>query len=108
RTWVKLSAPYESTLEGAPTFPSVSTLATALVAANPERMLWASNWPHPGQREPLTEGDLLALTLDWLPDPTVRHRVLVTNPAEVYGFDPLVDPSIDSSIDPSIDQRSST
>ena len=107
RTWVKLSAPYESTLEGAPTFPSVSTLATALVEANPERMLWASNWPHPGQREPLTEGDLLALTLDWLPDPTVRHRVLVTNPAEVYGFDPLVDPSIDSSIDPSIDQRSS-
>ena len=103
RTWVKLSAPYESTLEGAPTFPSVSTLATALVAANPERMLWASNWPHPGQREPLTEGDLLALTLDWLPDPTVRHRVLVTNPAELYRFPP----AIDQTIDPPVNQRSS-
>ena len=90
RTWVKLSAPYESTKEGAPTFPSVSRLATALVAAHPERMLWASNWPHPGQREPLIDSDLLALTLDWLPDPAVRHRVLVTNPAELYRF-PLVD-----------------
>jgi D-galactarolactone isomerase len=103
RTWVKLSAPYESTLEGAPTFPSVSRLATALVAAHPERMLWASNWPHPGQPEPLTDRDLLALTLDWLPDPTVRHRVLVTNPAELYRFPPTTDPTTD----PTIDQRSS-
>jgi D-galactarolactone isomerase len=102
RTWVKLSAPYESTLDGAPTFPAVSQLATALVAAHPERMLWASNWPHPGQGEPLVDRDLLALTLDWLPDPTVRHRVLVTNPAELYRF-----PLIDQSIDLSIDQRSS-
>jgi D-galactarolactone isomerase len=100
RTWVKLSAPYESTLEGAPTFPAVSTLAKALVAANPERMLWASNWPHPGQDEPLTDRDLLALTLDWLPDPTVRHRVLVENPAELYRFPPSIDPPIDPSIDP--------
>ena len=95
RTWVKLSAPYESTLEGAPTFPSVSRLAKALVAAHPERMLWASNWPHPGQREPLSDHDLLALTLDWLPDPTVRHRVLVANPAELYRFPPTIDPAID-------------
>jgi D-galactarolactone isomerase len=90
RTWVKLSAPYESTLEGAPTFPALSRLASALVAAHPERMLWASNWPHPGQREPLNDRDLRALTLDWLPDPSVRHRVLVTNPAELYRFPPLI------------------
>ena len=91
RAWVKLSAPYESTPDGAPRFPSVSTLATALVAAHPERMLWASNWPHPGQRDPLSDHDLRTLTLDWLPDPTVRHRVLVTNPAELYRFPPPVD-----------------
>jgi D-galactarolactone isomerase len=66
-------------------------------------MLWASNSPHPGQREPLADRDLLALTLDWLPDPAVRHRVLVANPAEPYG----VPPSIDPSIDPSIETRSS-
>ena len=100
RTWVKLSAPYESTLEDAPTFPSVSTLARALVAAYPERMLWASNWPHPGHVEPLTDRDLLALTLDWLPNPTVRHRVLVANPADLYGFDPLIDPLIDQRSSP--------
>jgi D-galactarolactone isomerase len=106
RTWVKLSAPYESTLEGAPTFPAVSRLARALVDAHPERMLWASNWPHPGQREPLTDRDLLALTLDWLPDPTVRHRVLVTNPAELYRFPSPIDPPTDPPIDTPIDQRS--
>jgi D-galactarolactone isomerase len=66
-------------------------------------MLWASNWPHPGQPQPLTARDLLALTLDWLPDPTVRHRVLVTNPAELYRFPPTAHPTTD----PTIDQRSS-
>ena len=91
RTWVKLSAPYESTLDGAPTFPTVTTLAKALVAAHPERMLWASNWPHPGQRDPLTDDDLRQLMLDWLADPTVRHRVLVANPAELYRFPPPID-----------------
>jgi D-galactarolactone isomerase len=88
RTWVKLSAPYESTLDGTPTFPTVTTLAKALVHAHPDRMLWASNWPHPGQREPITADDLRRLAFDWLPDPTVRHRVLVANPAELYRFPP--------------------
>lgn len=88
RTWVKLSAPYESTLDGAPTFPTVTALAKALVRAHPDRMLWASNWPHPGQRDPITDDDLRRLTLDWLADPAVRERVLVVNPAEVYGFPP--------------------
>lgn len=92
RTWVKLSAPYESTLDGAPTFPTVTMLAKALVVAHPERMLWASNWPHPGQEAPLTDDDLRQLMLDWLPDPTVRHRVLVANPAELYRFPPSPDP----------------
>jgi D-galactarolactone isomerase len=88
RTWVKLSAPYESTLDGAPAFPTVTALAHALVTAHPERMLWASNWPHPGQREPITDDELARLLLDWLPDPAVRRRVLVTNPAELYRFPP--------------------
>jgi D-galactarolactone isomerase len=91
RTWVKLSAPYESTLEGAPRFPTVTTLVEALVAASPERLLWASNWPHPGQHDPPTEHDLRRLLLDWLPDPTLRHRVLVDNPAELYRFPPPID-----------------
>ncbi len=56
-------------------------------------MLWATNWPHPGQDDPPTPEQLLALRDDWLADPGVRRRVLVDNPAEVYGFDPIVRPS---------------
>lgn len=47
RCWVKLSAPYETSKVGPPTFADVGVLARALVAHAPERMLWASNWPHP-------------------------------------------------------------
>ena len=55
----------------------------------PERMLWASNWPHPSaprDRTPPDDADLLDLLLDWAPDETVRSKILVDNPAELYGF----------------------
>jgi D-galactarolactone isomerase len=62
-------------------------LAKALVDAAPERALWASNWPHPGFRhQPPDEAALLDLLLEWAPDEATRHRILVTNPAELYGF----------------------
>lgn len=93
RCWVKLSAPYESTRDGAPHYPTVAELARCLIDRAPERMLWATNWPHPGQDDPPTPEQLLALRDDWLADPDVRRRVLVDNPAEVYGFDPIVRPS---------------
>ncbi len=86
RTWVKLSAPYESSLNGPPHYDDVTVLADALVARIPERLLWASNWPHPGQTSPPTSGDLLDLLHRWLPTPELRQTVLVDNPAEVYGF----------------------
>jgi D-galactarolactone isomerase len=47
RTWVKLSAPYEVSKSGPPTYDDVGKLAKALAKAAPERMLWATNWPHP-------------------------------------------------------------
>ncbi len=87
RTWVKLSAPYESSREGAPTFPHVLALVDALVSRAPERLLWASNWPHPGNDSPPTTSDLQALAVRWLPDAGTRRQVLVDNPADVYGFD---------------------
>ncbi|MEO6652899.1 MAG: amidohydrolase family protein [Ilumatobacteraceae bacterium] len=89
RCWVKLSAPYESMRDGAPTYPAVSALAHELVARAPERVLWASNWPHPGQDRPPTPFDLCALRDDWLPTEALRRRVLVDNPAEVYDFAPI-------------------
>lgn len=89
RCWVKLSAPYESTRDGAPTYPTVTALAHALVRRFPERLLWATNWPHPGQPDPPSVADLERLAHDWLPTAELSQRVLVDNPATVYGFDPV-------------------
>jgi D-galactarolactone isomerase len=88
RCWVKLSAPYETSKTGAPKYEDVSRLARALVKHAPERMLWASNWPHPSLRQPAPPDDaaLLDLLLDWAPDERARKKILSDNPAELYGF----------------------
>ncbi len=86
RCWVKLSAPYESANAGPPAYPQTSALAKALVKLAPQRMVWASNWPHPSLKDPPDEADLLDLLLDWAPDETTRRRILVDNPAVLYGF----------------------
>jgi D-galactarolactone isomerase len=86
RVWVKLSAPYETSKSGPPRYEDVGRIAKALVAAAPERMLWASNWPHPGFFGQPDDAALLDLLLDWAPDDATRRRILVDNPAEVYGF----------------------
>jgi D-galactarolactone isomerase len=48
--------------------------------------LWASNWPHPGAPAYPDDAGLLDLLLEWAPDEAIRHRILVTNPAKLYGF----------------------
>ncbi len=85
RVWVKLSAPYIFSAEPPP-FRDVGRLAKALVDAAPERMLWATNWPHPGVPSPPDEGMLLDLLAEWAPDEATRTRILVDNPADLYGF----------------------
>ena len=88
RCWVKLSAPYETSRRGPPLYEDVGALARALVHDAPERMLWASNWPHPG--EPLDakpdDAMLLDTLLDWAPDVATRRRILADNPNALYGF----------------------
>ncbi|MGI9537837.1 MAG: amidohydrolase family protein [Desulfocapsaceae bacterium] len=86
RCWVKLSAPYESSESGPPGWDDVTPEAIALVRFAPERMLWASNWPHPGQKNPPDEADLLDLLLYWVDDASTRTRILRDNPAELYNF----------------------
>jgi D-galactarolactone isomerase len=88
RCWVKLSAPYETSKTGGPAYKDVGQLAKALVRAAPERMLWASNWPHAqaakfGYPDDAT---LLDLLLDWAPGEQDRVKILASNPAELYGF----------------------
>jgi D-galactarolactone isomerase len=87
RCWVKLSAPYETSRTGPPRYEDVGRLAKELVRRAPERMLWASNWPHPSAPHgPPDDAELLDLLLEWAPDEATRRRILVDNPAEVYGF----------------------
>ena len=88
RTWVKLSAPYESSRSDPPAYEDVTALAQALVRAAPERILWASNWPHPGHDDPQVRDEalLLDLPIEWAPEEAIRNRILVDNPAALYGF----------------------
>ena len=84
--WVKLSAMYETSRTGAPEYRDVGLLAETLVRHYPERCLWASNWPHPGQLQRPDDRSLLALLDSWCPSQTVRDQILVHNPANLYGF----------------------
>ncbi len=84
--WVKLSAVYETSKTGPPHYEDVGALARALVEEHPERCLWASNWPHPGQSPPPSNAAMLDLLLEWAGDEATRTRILVSNPAELYGF----------------------
>jgi D-galactarolactone isomerase len=86
RCWVKLSAPYESFGEQPLRYEEVEVEAQALVKAAPERMLWASNWPHPGKDWLPDDAEHLDLLLNWADDEATRNRILVDNPAELYGF----------------------
>jgi predicted TIM-barrel fold metal-dependent hydrolase len=87
RIWVKLSGAYRVTVEGPP-YRDVLPIARALVGKVPDRLLWGSDWPHPNlQGKPMpNDGDLLGLLADWAPDESVRRRILVDNPAGLYGF----------------------
>ncbi|MEO1065031.1 MAG: amidohydrolase family protein [Actinomycetota bacterium] len=82
RAWVKLSAPYESSSVADDVLP----LVDELVARHPDRLVWATNWPHPGPTDPPSSATLEAWLDRWLPDVEVRRRVLVDNPAQLYEF----------------------
>jgi D-galactarolactone isomerase len=86
--WVKLSGAYMMSVSGPPLYSDIGELAKALVARMPERLVWASNWPHPfaGDHGMPDDALLLDLLLDWAPTPKTREQILVLNPAELYGF----------------------
>jgi predicted TIM-barrel fold metal-dependent hydrolase len=85
-TWVKLSGAYQDTKVGPPTYADATALAQAYVAAAPERLLWGSDWPHPTEKQKPDDALLFDLLLDWAPDAATRRRILVDNPAALYGF----------------------
>jgi len=87
RTWVKLSGAYSNTKVGPP-YPDATKIAQAFVKAAPERMVWGSDWPHPSEAPDRKPNDALLFDLlsEWAPEEATRHRILVENPATLYGF----------------------
>ena len=96
KAYVKISGAYRAS-KLAPDYPDTAPLAKALIAANPERIIWGTDWPHPdsasgrplGEVSPLfqiDDGRLLNQLPVWAPDSATRKKILVDNPVQLYGF----------------------
>ncbi|HUQ77054.1 MAG TPA: amidohydrolase family protein [Burkholderiales bacterium] len=86
KAWVKLTAPYRLTMSAMP-YADTDKFAKALVQAAPERLLWGTDWPHVFIKTAMPEDPkLLGLLEHWVPDERTRRRILVDNPAALYGF----------------------
>jgi predicted TIM-barrel fold metal-dependent hydrolase len=94
--YVKISAAYRSS-SLAPDYADVVPLAQALIAANPERIVWGTDWPHPNSASgrkateltplfQIDDGRLLNQLPVWAPDAATRSKILADNPARLYGF----------------------
>ncbi len=96
--YVKISGAYRSSTR-APDYPDVTPLARALIAANSDRIIWGTDWPHPNAVTPpgrkvtdvtpllqIDDGALLNQLPVWAPDVAIRKKILAENPARLYGF----------------------
>ena len=96
--YVKISGAYRAS-KLAPDYPDVIPLAKALIAANPDRIIWGSDWPHPNSTAlpgktaadvtplfQIDDGRLFNQLPVWAPDAAIRQKILVDNPARLYGF----------------------
>jgi len=89
KTWVKLSGAYVSSKSGPPDYADAGAVAAAYVKAAPERMVWGSDWPHPSEREQKPDdARLFDLLAEWAGGEAAFKKILVTNPADLYGFSP--------------------
>jgi predicted TIM-barrel fold metal-dependent hydrolase len=97
RAYVKISGAYRASALA--DYADVVPLAKALIGANPDRILWGTDWPHPNSVTPpgrkttdvtpplkVDDGRLLNQLPIWAPDAEVRRKILVENPARLYGF----------------------
>lgn len=85
--WAKLSGAYRITGAAHVPYHDTTPLAQAILTANPEHAVFGTDWPHPHIPVGMpNDGDLLDQLADWAPDEATRHKVLVENPAQLYGF----------------------
>jgi predicted TIM-barrel fold metal-dependent hydrolase len=66
---------------------SLRPLHDALLRANPDRVLWGSDWPYVRMDPAPDAGAMLDTFLDWTGDDALARRILVRNPATLFGFD---------------------
>ncbi|MDB5608426.1 MAG: hydrolase [Bradyrhizobium sp.] len=98
KAYVKISGAYRAS-RLVPDYPDVVPLARALVAANSDRIIWGTDWPHPNSVAPpggkpadltplfqIDDGRLFSQLAVWAPDAAIRKKILVDNPAQLYGF----------------------
>ncbi len=98
KAYVKISGAYRSS-NLAPDYQDMAPYARALIAANPDRIVWGTDWPHPDSAQvegrkatdlapfhAIDDGRLLNQLPLWAPDADVRKKILVDNPARLYGF----------------------
>jgi len=84
-TWVKVCGAERVSSKGPP-FDDAVPFARALIAAAPGRILWGTDWPHPNVKIMPNDGDLVDLFPLMAPEPELQRRILVDNPARLYGF----------------------
>ena len=87
KTWIKLSVTSDTSGKDAiKSYDELTPLAQAYLKAAPERMVWGTNWPHPGVTEKPDDAVIFDMLSRWAPNAATRHRLLVDNAAILYGF----------------------
>ena len=84
RCWIKLTAPYR--MATAPGYADSTIIAQALIAAAPDRIIWGSDYPYLSHADKVNSIDLFNLVAQWMPDAATRQKILVDNPAKLFGF----------------------
>jgi predicted TIM-barrel fold metal-dependent hydrolase len=85
-TWAKISGAYRVD-HGASPWPGAQPFAALLLKEAPDRLVWGTDWPHPGPPGPMPDGgDLLDALWAWCQDEELYRKILVDNPARLYGF----------------------
>lgn len=84
RAYVKLTGTYR--MATPPDFANAAPMARALIEAAPDRLIWGSDYPHLSFADQVGSVQLFNLLADWAPDEATRKKILVENPAALYGF----------------------